>query len=128
MERNPGKRGVARLAAMLDRHENPARTKRELERRLLAVVRGSDLREPEVNAFVEGRERDLVWRTEKVVVEADSYTFHSHARPWAKDIGQSNELQLRGYIVLRFTWFDVTERPLWVIGKIRRALTRREAW
>jgi len=112
---------------MLDKHANPARTKRELERKLLAVIRGSDLPEPEVNAFVEGGERDLVWRAEKLVVEADSYTFHSHARPWAKDIGQSNELQVRGYIVLRFTWFDVTKRPLWVIGKIRRALARRDA-
>jgi very-short-patch-repair endonuclease len=125
--RNRGKRGVARLASLLDRHEPPARTKRELERRLLAAVRGSDLPEPEVNVFVEGRERDLVWRAQNLVVEADSYTFHSHARPWAKDIGKTNELQLLGYVVLRFTWFDVTERPLWVIEKIRRAFALRGA-
>lgn len=125
--RNPRKRGVARLASLLDRHKTPARTKRELERRLLAVVRSSGLPEPEVNAFVEGRERDLFWGAQKLVVEADSYTFHSHARPWARDIGNTNELQLLGYLVLRFTWFDVTERPLWVIEKIRRAFELREA-
>ncbi len=79
IERNPGKRGVARLARLLDRHGRPARTKRELERRLVALVRASDLPEPEVNAIVEGKERDLVWGDQRVVVEADSYAFHSHA-------------------------------------------------
>ncbi len=79
IERNPGKRGVARLARLLDRHGRPARTKRELERRLVALVRASDLPEPEVNAIMEGKERDLVWGDQRVVVEADSYAFHSHA-------------------------------------------------
>ncbi|MDQ3729606.1 MAG: endonuclease domain-containing protein [Actinomycetota bacterium] len=64
----------------------------------------------------------MLWHAQRVVAEADSYTFHSHSRPWARDIGKTNELQLNGYIVLRFTWFDVTERPAWVIGEIRRAL------
>ena len=102
-----------------------AGTKRELERRLLQLVRASDLEPSETNVFIHGREVDVVWRSAKVAVESDSYTFHSHSRPWARDIGKTNELQLRGYIVLRFTWFDVTERPAWVIAKIRRALARR---
>ena len=126
IERNPGKRGVTRLSALLRRHQ-PARTKLELERRLLKLVRGSNLPAPEVNAFVHGKERDLVWREQKLVVEADSYAFHSHSRAWARDIGRSNELQLRGFIVLRFTWFDVTERPSWVIDEIRRAIVMRQA-
>jgi very-short-patch-repair endonuclease len=126
IKRNPGKRGVARLSALLRRHQ-PARTKLELERRLLRLVRSSDLPAPEVNAFVEGKERDMVWRAQKLVVEADSYAFHSHSRAWARDIGNSNELQLRGFIVLRFTWFDVTERPSWVIEEIRRAIGVRRA-
>jgi len=122
MERNPGKPGIVRLASLLARHAAPARPKQELERRLLKLIRGSDLPEPEVNARVEGKERDLVWRERRVVVEADSYAFHGDAANWAKDIGKTNELQLLGYVVLRFTWFDVTERPAWVIGEIRRAL------
>ena len=56
------------------------------------------------------------------MVETDSYAFHGDPATWAKDIGKTNELQLLGYVVLRFTWFDVTERPTWVIGEIRRAL------
>ena len=125
IRRNPSKRGVRRLAQLLDLHSKPARTKLELERRLLRIVRESDLPTAESNVYVGGREVDLLWREAKVVVEADSYTFHSHSRPWARDIGKSNELQLRGYVVLRFTWFDVTERPAWVISEIRRALSTR---
>jgi very-short-patch-repair endonuclease len=121
IERNSGKPGVRRLALLLDGHA-PKKPKRELERKLLRLVRGSDLPEPEVNAYVLGKERDLVWRKHRVVVESDSYAFHSDARTWARDIGKTNELQLAGWVVLRFTWFDVTERPPWVLGEIRRAL------
>ena len=86
----------------------------------LEAARQSDLPQAETNGFLYGRERDMVWRDKKIVVEADSYAFHSHSRPWARDIGETNELQLQGYLVLRFTWFDVTERPHFVIAKIRR--------
>lgn len=121
LERNPGKPGVVRLARLMNMRA-PQRPKRELERRLLNLVRGSDLPEPEVNAWVGGKERDMVWRAQRVVVETDSYTYHSDARTWARDIGRDNDLQLMGYVVLRFTWFDVTERPAWVIEEIRTAL------
>ena len=64
IERNPGKPGVRRLARLLERHA-PKKPKRELERKFLRLVRGSDLPEPEVNAFVLGKERDLVWREQR---------------------------------------------------------------
>ncbi len=128
LERNPGKPGVRRLAKLLGKH-SPKKPKREMERQLLKLIRSSDLPEPEVNAYLLGKERDLVWSEQRVVVEADSYAFHSDARTWARDIGKTNELQLAGYVVLRFTWFDITERPAWVIAEIRRAVgpTRRRA-
>ena len=121
LQRNPGKPGAPRLARILDRH-TPKGPKRDLERKLLGLVRSSDLPEPEVNAYVDGKERDLVWREQRVVVEADSYAFHADARTWARDIVKTNELQLSRWVVLRFTWFDVTERRQWVIEKIRAAL------
>ena len=123
IERNPGKPGTPRLKRLLT-GPAPKKPKRELERRLLRLVRTSDLPEPEVNVYVLGKERDLVWREQRVVVEADSYEFHSDARTWARDVGKDNELQLANWVVLRFTWFDVTERPVWVLEKIRRALAR----
>ena len=126
IERNPGKPGVPRLMRLLNRY-SPKKPKRELERKLLRLVRGSDLPEPEINAYVLGKERDLVWREQRVVVEADSYAFHSDARTWARDIGKTNELQLANWLVLRFTWFDVTERPAWVVDRIKKALTNRSA-
>ena len=123
IERNPGKPGVRRLTKVLDRHA-PKRPKSELERKLLRLVRGSDLPEPAVNVRVLGKERDLVWHEQRLVVEADSYEFHADARTWSRDIAKSNELQLAGWTVLRFTWFDVLERPAWLIDEVRRALER----
>lgn len=127
VERSPGRRGVARLRKLLDRPAPPRRTKRELERRLLTLVLSSPLLAPETNQWIHGREVDMLWREQRLVVEADSYTFHSHSRPWARDIGKTNELQLHGYMVIRFTWVDVTERPGWVVAEIRRALALRSA-
>ena len=101
---------------------SPARPKRELERKLLRLVRASDLPEPEVNAWVVGKERDLVWREQRVVVEADCYTFHCDAADLGEGHRQDQRAPALGYVVLRFTWFDVTERPTWVIDKIREAL------
>ncbi len=122
IERNPGRRGVARLAKLLAKHPEVALLKSNLEQKLLKLVRESDLPNPETNQWVHGINVDQLWREQRVVVEADSYQFHSHSKPWAKDVGKTNELQLHGYIVLRFTWFDVTQRPGWVLEKIRRAL------
>ena len=46
IERNPGKPGVVRLARLLDRRTGPGKAEAELERRLLRVVRDSDLPSP----------------------------------------------------------------------------------
>ena len=49
--------------------------------------------------------------------------------PWpeerSRDAQRRNELQHDGWIVLTFTYEDVTGRPAWVAAQVRQALTAR---
>ncbi len=121
---NPGRRGCGRLRALLDRPHAPARTRSPLERELLRRIRESELPDPETNQRIGPYVVDFLWRRERVIVETDGVAFHSHARALRRDRRRMNELQLRGYTVLRFTWDDVNRRPGWVLAEIGRAIRR----
>ncbi len=96
-----------------------------MERLLLGLVRRRGLPEPEANARLHGYEVDFLWRERRVVVEMDSRAFHSDPLAFTRDRVRSNELQLRGYTVLRFTWSQVTREPELVVARIRAALVHR---
>lgn len=122
IERNPGRRGVARLRAVLDRAAPPARTRSELERRLLRLVRDSGLPWPETNQVVGGFEVDFLWRDARLIVETDGRAYHSHFAAQRRDREKTNRLQTLGFTVLRFTWQDVTQDADAVVAAIRAAL------
>jgi very-short-patch-repair endonuclease len=119
---NPGRRGAGKLRALLDRPKAPARTRSPLERQLLKLIRSADLPEPETDQWVGPYLVDFIWREQRLVVETDGFAFHSHDRARRKDRARTNDLQLRGFTVLRFTREDVTRQPDWVLAEIRRAL------
>jgi very-short-patch-repair endonuclease len=95
-----------------------------LERELLRRIRESELPDPETNQRVGPYVVDFLWRRERVIVETDGGAFHSHARALRRDRRRTNELQLRGYTVLHFSWNDVKRRPGWVLAEIARAIKR----
>jgi very-short-patch-repair endonuclease len=74
---------------------------------------------------VAGYEVDFLWQREKLIVEFDSWQFHGHRRAFERDRRKSVALAEAGYLVLRFTWRQLTEEPLAVIASIARALDRR---
>jgi very-short-patch-repair endonuclease len=59
------------------------------------------------------------------VVEADSWRAHSTPYAFQADRSSSNALQLAGWLVLRFTWEDLTRRARAVAASVREALTLR---
>jgi very-short-patch-repair endonuclease len=54
---------------------------------------------------------DLVDRRRRLVLEADSYAYHSGRDAFERDCERYNALVLRGWTVLRFTWSQVMLRP-----------------
>jgi very-short-patch-repair endonuclease len=62
---------------------------------------------------------DLVWFDGKIVVEIDSYRFHSSRSDFANDRHRDYELQLSGFLVLRLTHHSVLADVELAMDKIR---------
>lgn len=66
---------------------------------------------------------DLLWPRERVIVEFDGYQVHTRRDVFESDRARQNALVLAGYLVLRFTWKQLNERPDEVVRLIREGLT-----
>lgn len=62
---------------------------------------------------------DLGDRRTRVVLEADSYEFHAGRSEHDADCERYDDLVVRGWIVLRFTWEKVMHRPEYVLWCLR---------
>lgn len=70
---------------------------------------------------------DLVCVGLGIVIEADSFTFHTSRAQIDHDCWRYDELTLAGWLVLRFTWTQVRYHPEWVKATILQAVRRRTA-
>ena len=117
-----GHPGSRRLRRALDLHVpgyGQARSRLEKAFREALVRAGVPL--PERNVRIGAYLVDCVWEAEKVVVELDG---NQHLRPHQATVDAERDLWLRrnGYIVLRSTWAQVTERPHEVVADLLREL------
>jgi very-short-patch-repair endonuclease len=94
----------------------------DAERLMLRLVREAGLPEPLVNRPFGRWRPDFHWPDQQVVAEFDSVAFHSDLRSFRRDREKSNELQLRGIVVLRFTWHELTREGESVVARLRQAL------
>lgn len=69
---------------------------------------------------------DAVWIERCVVVELDGLRFHSTADQRRRDNRKDRRLGTLGWLVLRYTWLDVMERPDEVVAEVRAALVSRQ--
>jgi very-short-patch-repair endonuclease len=127
MDRSPGRRGVAALRKLLAAEKEPGFTRSEAERALKRLVRDAGLERPVFNTSVEGVEADAYWPRLRLVVEVDGHRFHGHYQAFQRDRAKANKLIAAGYVVLRFTWAQLTQRPALVVATIARTLGRLEA-
>jgi len=116
---------VARLA--VDRSGAPAES--VLETRFLRVLRDGGLPSP-VPQFEVRRGGVLIGRVdfaypkERIVIELESFQYHSGRRAFDRGHRRFKELQAAGYLVLPFTSTDI-RRPKQVVATVRRALWER---
>ena len=117
-----GRRGVAALRELLTNH---GVTRSMLEDAFKALLREAGLPAPRFNQWVDGVFVDAAWLEQRVVVELDSRTYHGTDARFDTDRSKSNDLQLRGWLTLRFTYGHLTKRRLWVVASLSQALSRR---
>lgn len=67
---------------------------------------------------------DALHRSSRTVIESDGRQFHGPDR-FQADRTRDQRLTALGYVVLRFTWADVEQRPAEVLECIRRTLEAR---
>ena len=99
-------------------------TQSMLEDRFLAICSRHRLPTPKAQHRIGAKRYDFAWPGERVVVETDSWLAHGTPYAFQADRAQTNKLLLAGWLVLRFTWADLTRRSRAVAAGITQALTR----
>jgi len=128
-----GRKGSALLRRLLDeRSDGRAHSHSLLEIRLDRLLRKSAV-PPYFRQFeVMSRsgvpaDVDFAWPEAKLAVEVDGYRWHSGRQQWQSDMERQNALAEVGWLVLRFSWYDVTRRPQYVVRTILEAYRQRVA-
>jgi hypothetical protein len=126
-----GKRGASLLASLVERASTGTRS--EAEQRMAGLLRRSGTGPWEPNLPVtdaSGRvlaEIDFAHVGLRIAIEVDGRAHHSDRRSFERDRSRQNELVLRGWLVLRFTWEQITQRPDEVIAAVIAAVVQRAA-
>jgi very-short-patch-repair endonuclease len=122
---HPRQHGAPALRRLLDALEGvgAADLRSTLEVLLLQLADDHDLPEPAANAQVEGFTVDFYWPASKLIVEADSYTYHAMPSAFERDRERDQQLILAGYTVVRFTHRQVTRKRKAVADRVLRLLT-----
>jgi very-short-patch-repair endonuclease len=110
--------------ALADLLSEASVTQSMLEDHFLAICSRHRLPTPKVQHRIGAKRYDFAWPGERVVVETDSWLAHGTPYAFQADRSQTNALQLAGWLVLRFTWADLTRRSRAVAATVRQALDR----
>lgn len=105
LDRPGGRKGIGRLrrvAKEVDPQAADTRSPTEVD--FLALCRKARLRPPQVNVLVEGRLVDFLWPEARLIVEADSYSYHGDRPAFERDHESTIALTAAGYTVLRTTY------------------------
>jgi very-short-patch-repair endonuclease len=114
-----------RLARLLDtRGTQPTRSR--LERAMLRLAERAGLPRPATNVRVGPYLVDFLWPRQRVIVETDGWAAHGHRAAFEADRARDAALQALGYVVVRFTWRQLTDEPALVAARLAATLAARE--
>lgn len=120
-----GAPGSATLRKAWDQHQPKlAHSRSELEQAFLELCERADLPLPSLNAKVAGLTVDALWPEHRVIVELDGTQGHATTAQLHRDRNRDLRLRAAGYIVLRYTWAQITQQPDEVILDLAAALSR----
>jgi hypothetical protein len=126
-----GVRGTAKLRRILNaRAVEKGRRESPLETLAGRLFRNSPLPWPVLQYQVwDGNEHlgriDFAYPDMTLGIEVLGWDPHSGKLSWEKDLRRRTYLQSRGWLILEFTWDDVTKRRDYVVETIQRAISTR---
>jgi very-short-patch-repair endonuclease len=125
IERNPGKRGMARLKRVLDLPGGPRRTLSAGERAFLRLLREEGFEGYDTNSKVFGPRLDFVWPELDFAVEVDGWDGHSERIAFERDRLKIAKLAARGIQVMPITGRQIKCDRRGVVNRLNGALKER---
>jgi very-short-patch-repair endonuclease len=128
VERYPGKRGVRKVRAALERlkSEPPGRRSSRLEERFAPFLRHHRLPQPRFNDWIllgDKRYRvDCHWPGTAQIVELDGWEGHRTRTAFRSDRARDRALRVAGYTVTRLTWNQLDDEPAQIAADLRTLL------
>jgi very-short-patch-repair endonuclease len=128
IERYPGKRGVRKVRAALERlkEEPSGRRRSKLEERFAPFLRRYRLPLPRFNDWIVlGSKRyqvDCHWPGTRQIVELDGWEGHRTRTAFREDRARDRALRVAGYSVTRLTWNQLDDEPTAIAADLRALL------
>jgi hypothetical protein len=129
VEAHRGRRGYQRLLAYIPRVAGRSASEAEALARSIYLRYG--ITGWEANVLVKtargaALSADFLFKELRIIVFIDGRAYHGDRHAFQADRSDQNELIASGYLVLRFTWADITERPDQVAGLTIAAIEQRQ--
>ena len=121
-ERGRGRRALRPVRRLLAELGVPDEGRSPLEIRFPAFVREHHLPPPVQNVHVLGHEVDALWPAAKLVVELDSWEYHSHRAAFERDRARDPKLLIAGYRTIRVTHRRLDNEAAQLAEEIRQLL------
>jgi len=106
-------------------HIETDRTRSDLETAFLELFASHCIPAPEVNVKLGRYEVDFLWRSHKLIVEADTWTYHRGSVAFEDDHQRDLDLRSAGYAIHRFTDKQLEAEPERIAADIRGELDAR---
>jgi hypothetical protein len=119
-------KGIVALCRLIAEARLPTHTRSPLENRFAEFYREhlDDLPAPLTNISILDHEVDAYWPSRRLVVEMDSWEFHSHRAAFESDRARDAKMQAAGYRVIRLTHRRLEADPAAVASELRWMLTQ----
>jgi very-short-patch-repair endonuclease len=124
IHRAPTRPGAPIIRTLLEQEDDSGYTRSKAERLLRDLIAKANLERPLFNEPLLGYVVDALWPQQRLIVEVDGYTYHSHRAAFERDRARDQQLTAAGYRVIRITWIQLRDRPIETITAIVKALAQ----
>jgi hypothetical protein len=128
-----GRNGVGVLRAILEESYGTVVPDSRFNRLVHRLLVAAGLPSPALEHEVRDEQGNLLARIDlafpdlKIAIELDSRRYHLSTRAFEADRPRQNRLEVRGWIVLRYTWRTYVDDPWRIVADVRAAIAARQA-